>query len=833
MPKSPNDKKRILFLLTNLVLVLICILALALALVAYPLLRGRRATATPTPLKTLRPTAAFTRPPTSSATPTITRTPPPSFTPTLTRTPTRTLTPTMTPTETGLPTLTPAKARVDSDVYELRDWSPEMADYMARLVQNYPDTLTKKEGQAYYDAFIYAVVAQKEALLRFPDAAQADQWRWDLAYNLARIRDPQVGNHYADLIAGGLNRGEVDIETLYAWLPAKEPRLALYMIELEPLSGYLGSFLLEVRGSDSGSAFIWLLQTTSGYKASPLVTHFNFVDVQEANWIVADLNGDPQDGDEVAIYFSALPGQLQLDSPRVFSLAQVPAREMAFYPNEAIFDVGLSFSDYWAVSSNLDGRNDLTFKSTVFPACPVTIRRFHRWNGRYFAFVEDTFEIDPKLKPSSYCETIADHAANTWGPAAAISIMETFLPSWPPDLDEQGAPYPLDAKDEWRYRLGVYHALEGNAGIARSYFEELIANPSVYNSRWIAPARAFLTTYRVPEDIYKACLEAMFCDPGYAIEYLIDYLPPGTDALQYLWDMGIDSSSSGYFDFDKDQESERWFTVRHRSRDKPEFWILAAYEEGTQALLVSNVESIQPNLEYLDGAYIAVEGLHLQPAVFLEETLAFSMQRLPGTQEPYLVGVPLRTEYPDRFGDSVEAAAQALFFGAPPATVQDQLLDLQKYPGLLCRNTWSCDPYYYLLGLASELAGDEREAVEAYHFLWLNYSKSPYTTMARLKLFGEAYVSPTPSPTITPTGTTSATATLSPTPTITGTPPTSTPTVTGTLPTATPTRTPTSTPPQTAVGATKTATPTATNTMTPTTESYPGPETSTPTNPYP
>jgi hypothetical protein len=127
------------------------------------------------------------------------------------------------------------------------------------------------------------------------------------------------------------------------------------------------------------------------------------------------------------------------------------------------------------------------------------------------------------------------------------------------------------------------------------------------------------------------------------------------------------------------------------------------------------------------------------------------------------------------------------------------LLDLESYPGLICRNTWSCDPFYYFLGLSSELAGDERTAVEAYHRLWLDYSTSPYTTMARLKLFGEAYHTPTPTPTITPTGTGTAqpTSAFSPTPTITGTPPTATPTgsptptVSGTPPTPTPTLTPT------------------------------------------
>jgi hypothetical protein len=171
--------------------------------------------------------------------------------------------------------------------------------------------------------------------------------------------------------------------------------------------------------------------------------------------------------------------------------------------------------------------------------------------------------------------------------------------------------------------------------------------------------------------------------------------------------------------------------------------------------------------------------------------LAFSMQRLPDTQAPYLVEVPLRAEYPNRLFEGLDSAVRSLFSGAPPGQVQDQLLDLENYPGLICRNTWSCDPFYYFLGLSSELAGDERTAVEAYHQLWLDYSTSPYTTMARLKLFGEAYYTPTPTPTITSTGAPQPTASYTPAPTVTGTPPTATPTGT---PTPTPSgMTPTST----------------------------------------
>ncbi len=190
----------------------------------------------------------------------------------------------------------------------------------------------------------------------------------------------------------------------------------------------------------------------------------------------------------------------------------------------------------------------------------------------------------------------------------------------------------------------------------------------------------------------------------------------------------------------------------------------------------------------------------MQPAVILNGEQAFAMQRLPDTQQPYLLEVPLRQEYPSRFFVPLAELETRLLSGESPEQIQDELLELQDYPGLLCEPTWTCDSYYYLVGLSSELAGDTENAVDYYLNLWLNYSKSPFTTLARLKLEGTGplftpTLSPTPTLTVTPsttptlTRTPSPTATITPTFTLTGTH-SATPTVTGTPPTATPTHTP-------------------------------------------
>ncbi len=828
MSSNPSQAKQAPLLILSLVLIVICVLALVALALVWPVLTapppGPTATITPTRLPSFTPSP--TLPP--SLTPTLTRTPHPSLSPTISLTPTPQPPASETPTPTGLPTLTPARPLLLSDSYKLTDWLEEDADYMARLMDDYPKTLSDQQrgedNAAYFAAFTYARLALDEALLRFPDAPQVAEWRWMLAYNLARLGDPEAGEAYADLLAGGLTRGETDLSQLYIWFHTQEPRLALYMIELKPPSGYLASYLAEIRGA--GSAFIWLLQTPSGFQARPLLTNFDFVHVPQARWMIADLNRDQADGEEVAIYFTVPQDPASPDAPYVFNLAQVPPRELPFLPQESIFFLGLTFENRWVVLEDPQGGNQLAFRNSLFPPCPVEVRLAYRWNGLYFAWVDTHYELVGEPLSLGYCRLVVDHAATAWGPAAAISLMEPLLPEWPPAQDEQGQPFPLDAKDEWRFRLGVYYALLGEREQALDYLEQIVQQPVIPLSRWVEPAQTFLAEYQEPEDIYRACVTTVYCDTSYALERLIDFMPPGSNPIEYLWQSGPELSASGFFDFDGDEYPERWFTVRPRKHEKLQFWILAEYPGGLKALHVATVESNPPSLEYLDAAYIREDALHLRPYVFLESRYSFSMRRLPDTLEPYLVEVPLRVEYPNAYWEGLWSAEHALFQGVPAAQVQKKLQTLAEWPGLLCRPTWSCDSYYYLLGLASELAGDERKAVETYHRLWSDYSKSPYTTMARLKLAGAVFLSPTPSPSVTPSVTQ---VMLSPTPTVTGTLPTGTPTpsqtitatLSGTPPTATPT--PTITPTLSGTPDTATPTPTDTLTLTPTQSPYPPP----------
>ncbi len=820
MADNLQETRRTQFLLINLILLVVLILVLALVIGAYNLYFApdptQTPTITPTPLPTLTP--SFT--PTITLTPTASHTPHPSLTPTITWTPSITPEPSATFTPPGPATLTPARPNPFSGGYKLKPWNADDAEYMVRLMEDFPNSLTEAargaENQAYYAAFRFAAAAQKEALLRFPDAPQSENWRWGLAYNLARTADPGAGELYRDLILTGLNSGEASLSDLYIWFQKKEGRLDLFMTAQNTPSGYLGSYLVEIRGQ--GSTFIWLLEADSGYRAYPLLSNFDFSLNPEASWIVAEFDNDPENGDEIAIYFSVPSKKQTIDPPQVFNLSQIPPRELLFLPENAIFDLGLDYKNNWAVRQNEQGYADLLFRSDVFPPCSVTVERQYHWDGDTFVLVQADYTVTQSPLTLAYCEEIVHHASYTWGAAAAIQIMEPLMPSWPPDKNMQGMAYPAEALDEWRYRLGIAYALTGDRPGALEYFEQILQTPSVPRSNWIKPAQDFLDNYTGSQDLYRACVLTTFCQPAEALKTLIENHKADQDILTFLWDAGVLVTASGYYDFDADGESERWVSVRHRAREKPEFWILAAYPGGLRGLRIDQVDGNPPSIDLLDEAFIAESALHLQPAVLLDGSIAFHMQRLPGSEIPYITPVLLRDVYPDRYLAEFIRVQKSLFAGETPKTVQKELQALATYPGLLCKNTWSCDPYYYLLGLSSELAGDTRAAVDAYHKLWSDYSKSPYTIMARIKLLGSALLTVTPTPTYTPTITTTPLPSATLAPTVTGTPPTSTPTPTITHtpdPNATPSATPSMTLTPT-VTLSVTVTPTSTLTFTPT-----------------
>ncbi|HZD56954.1 MAG TPA: hypothetical protein VE136_09545, partial [Anaerolineales bacterium] len=456
-PEGEGNRRISLLALYALITIIVLILAIFLSV--------RALSPAPATIPTILPveTSTLTITPQPSSTPTLTLTPRPTFTPKPSATPSITPTPSPSPTRTLPPTLTSAAPRLENEGYALVEWTPELAGKLIELLQAYPNTLSAfargENNAGFYTAFEYATFAQREALLQFPTASEADSWLWELAYNQARTGDPQAGASFAVLLTNKLNRGEISLSELPVFGKEQVPQADISVYPLKISSGSVENNLVKISKEEGGAAFFWLVERSGGYVSYPLTSNFDFTHPTEVGYFASDLTDDGNL--EVLIYPSAPAGSQKYGFPRIFSLDPMPPVELFFEPIIPPL-VGTDFKARWTPSDHTADQGDLQFVTKLFPTCPLTVRHFYKWNGTSFEFSSASYQVEPDPNLLSFCELAINHAIQTWGPDPTIQLMETILPLWPPKETTEGEPYPQDALDAWRFRLGIYNALTGD-----------------------------------------------------------------------------------------------------------------------------------------------------------------------------------------------------------------------------------------------------------------------------------------------------------------------------------------------------------------------------------
>lgn len=795
--ENPEDQQKQFTLMAGLLLAIILTLLITALLVLGLSQPSQAQTSTSSP--EYSPT--ITRTPT--ITPTETFTPTPTNTFTFTPLPTSTNTNTPTPSRTPPPTLTPARIDVDAKYYSLIPWSPQTANSAIDLLQAQPNYLSEaargEDNRGYYLAYYAPAVAAGYSLLEFPDVPDLP-WRLTRAYDLALSNEPSAAQEYAVIVNQVLNQNITTISQLSDWFRQNQPQLQLNVINLPP-QGDETSYLIEIYGP--GGIYIWLVENRGNYRTYPLFNDLSFIQPNVSHPAVGDLTGDGVD--EIVIWSSSPTGSDEFEHPVVFDISQKPPVELEFEGSDKFF-IGMENTSQWIIGRQEPNLGDLIFQSNVFPPCPVNINRIYRWDGTLIANQENTYSFTPGLDQSllPYCPIVIDHAANFWGPEAAVQIMEQIYPSWPPATLADGKVTPLDALDEWRYRLGIYNILANNIESGVEYLVGVVENPVVPMSRWVEPARNFLELYQAPQDVYIACKPSPYCDVRIALIRAIEYLP--TTAMEApipaFNAIGAQIRSTAEYDFDGDGQNERWFTIEHSSQSKLEYWILAESLTNLHGLYVDVVDTSLTPLY----SFATLQG---PPVVWLDNQRSFRMFREADSRVPYLVLQPLIYFYDRLTLQTSQEAADRLFYGGDPAVIYEEMENLRRQRKVTCITDPNiCARFYVIQAVAAEMIGADPEAVGLYLLAWESAPNSPLTTFARLRLQRDPSApTHTPTVTLTPTITNTPTITRTPTPTLTRTP---TITPTGTLPTPTQTLTPTIT-----LSPTATATETATDTSTP------------------
>jgi hypothetical protein len=772
-----------------LIIILLALFSLAILLFLGVLFNFvRNPSASPTlPDLTLIYTLTVVPSPTPSNTSTTTLTPQPTWTFQPSATATNTPTPSPTLTQTLIRTITPAKPARLNTWYELKPWDLSQQQRTIDLLT--ADTILLNSA----GSFSTLAYAEGEALLRFPEAIDTTKWKWDRAYNLIRVGNPQAMPLYADLIQTAISSGQVRVSDLPEWFSQHETRLILQMSSFPPQPGELSRQLIDIKGN--GSAFFWLVENPTGVNIYPLINDIDFNLPHKNSFLYNDLTGDT--ASDLVIYRQTSPENTRQITPHIFDLSVSPPLELPIQDHAPI-DFGLEPAAVVKVVSSAAGRNLLQVTNTLLPACPTYVNQQYSWDGSIFTVSPLQYDLIPLTGLESYCQIVLDTASSAWDPSAAISVTLPLLDIWPPATNMQGKPYPPDAYDELRYRLGVLYALDGQPSEATRYMDEIINSPIIPDSGWILPAQNFLLAYQAPEDLFTACQQAQYCNLRYALPTMVatSGMDGTAQVLTFLQNNGVATRSSGLFDFDLDGQDERWMIIQPTPGAKLEFWILTQTLNGVQAVFVKVLEGAE-SLPYYH------EPSESPPVIQFELQKGVIFRRLTDTREAYIEWVDVEYARPTVILDGYTQALNALMDGADPKQIQATLLQLLNSPRFIgdCIAFNICDQFHYTLGFVYDLNGEVGNAIDQYLWVWRNYGKSPYTQLARLKLdyFPLPTYTMTPVPTKTPTRTrTPSSATITSTRTITPTytlTPTDTPTLTATItPTGTDTATPTSTP---------------------------------------
>lgn len=668
---------------------------------------------------------------TASVTPTASLTATPTLTLLPTNTSTPTLTPTVSPTATReiIPTLTPARPNTINDRYEVQPVTAELMNEITRNVSAYPEArfpqAEDRLDPAYLDEHIYPAIAYQEALMRFPEAAQADAWKWGLAYSLAHLNDSRAIQLYQDFLNTAMlpqNIGNLD--ELPEWFQKKEPRLTLRVQRLEIEQPNINQLaLLEIV---EGKVFYIYFQAADGNRqVYALNSHFDFLSTSKAAFAALEMTGD--EFFELALYLPDNPSDTTFAVPQFFSLESFPPKKLTALAGLPV-DYKMSHETALQVVER-EGAQDLQVTAEFYPGCAVQVTQTYRWNGSKMVAGEAIYQHQPDPNFLAYCAELVEIAGELWPLEARLEIFTQLLPYWPPKSDPAGRPFPASDADALRFERSATLAVLGRVEEAVSAMRELIASPSSSDSVWLRDATAFLATYQDGAQLYAACQAAPACDERAAVMYLArtSAEPTTAAALATLRRAGVPIRSTGQFDFDQDGQVERWLSIKHSPISQLEFWVLADTMQGVRAVYVETVDFDNPTPYWSSG--VAPD-----KTFQLENRIGYVMQRQEGSRFPFMVSVAVEPGISTYTLDATLDAERRILSAEDPARVVRDLEAVLNSGRFNCRSQDICDRFYYTLGLAYELSGNLKAARDTYLKLWWENSASPLTVIARMKL---------------------------------------------------------------------------------------------------
>jgi tetratricopeptide (TPR) repeat protein len=620
--------------------------------------------------------------------------------------------------------------------FTLLPWTEDEADRMIHQVDSWLEAIGQERdyhtayGQGEWDRLHGALaLAEGEALLRFPGSSRAEIWRWDRCHNLALssgfAEGPEAPEFqcYESLLVPALDQQATTAVDLTAWFSLHERRIGMTVTELEPPREVDAAWLVQMGGEGfDAQAYMLLLRGPEGFQLQGLISYLYYLREADSRPTVVDLTGDGFP--ELVVSYAVAYCCGVISDNYVFSFEQTPARRLRIVGTEGESN-SIAHLDSGELVPLQDSGEGPGFVFVTSPSgfrgpCDFLRRELYLWNGIAFELTETQYETSPPriYQDARFCDDVFSLIRD---PAEVVVAAHVFAYLQPP-------------LDELRYRLAEDRARRGEVDLAMDGFTTLVANPDDFlDPSYLDAAESFIAGYRSVQDYYTVCGRAQVCDAQAALRSAADRIPAEAypAALDLLREEGVPILAEGVFDFDGDGVYDQWAVVRHPGQSNLEFWALVNGADGPQALYVADSATTTPRLEY-------AERRGLPRVVILDRSHAFRVTWTSGTAHILATDTvaydPTTSHCHQLNRATARDLANQLIGGGDPSTVATWLLGLAGPACAEFGDLTDSDSYYYSLGLAYELAGNEQAAIEAYLELWRRFPSSPYTIMARSKL---------------------------------------------------------------------------------------------------
>ena len=621
----------------------------------------------------------------------------------------------------------------------------------------------------YYQAAEYSAL---DALLHFPNDKRAETWRWKMAYYAALGGDGDLAtNIYSELITQALNdKKKMSAANLPSWFQSGELESQFYTpifkLEMQPVKlstkdiAYLVQ-LGELEGTDTpGSICLLLIEKEQKYATFLLYNGFPsdgyFPTLR--NPTDCKLKDLTNDGIDEVIADNWYGGHVGTTTIQVFDLSSLPPKVMPFNSSK---DEKLTI---W--NGGITGYPDSGGKAQIqtdqpIGQCDSYITRDYQWTGKWFDSKNATFVKGSDNNFLEYCGSQIAYISNELNTQNAVQILDQVLQTYTPASDHD-----REILEELRIQKGLLYIFNGEQDKARSVLQETVQSPIVKNGLWVKPVQDFLATYNGKSNLYQACSALTACDP-YSAESIGGPNPPAcvnihpcdtTQTINFivtndfaskplnqlinnLRNAGVEIASEGWIDMDSDGKNELWFTVMPPEGNDFQFWIASGYPKGIKTFNLDNTPSPQPDFDFIKTLSNSKHTL-----IDFRDGKILDWMRDPITEEPVL-GWLYETIEEEKLKPDIENFRQwqyELYKGNNPKDIYEKMLDM-KYRYGSCpfeirdeynsiTTYYDCTAYYYTIGLAAELSGEEDSAVEMYYTILKLYSNRPLALLAQSKL---------------------------------------------------------------------------------------------------